>query len=142
MAPVMKVLRSVTILAGGAAMALALAAAQRPAALSRVDGGLWEIDRLGPGVRPRLCVADPMILATYEHRGRACTRVVISDSPGGTLIHYTCSSGGFGRSKVTVLTPRSLRIETQGISNDLPFNYVLHARRVGGCGPRQSASAH
>ena len=41
---------------------------------------------------------------------------------------------GFGQSKVTLLTPRSMRIETQGISGNLPFNYQLHARRVGDCG--------
>ena len=130
------------ILAAGAATVLTLSAAQRPAALSRVEGGLWEIDRLGPGVRPKLCVTDPLWFSSYEHRGKPCMRVVISDGPQGALIHYTCPAGGFGRSKVNVLTPRSLRIETQGISNDLPFNYVLQARRVGDCGPRQSAAAH
>jgi hypothetical protein len=138
----MKVLSSGLICAGGAALVLALGAAGRPTSLARVEGGLWEIDRLGPGVRPRICLADPMTLASYEHRGRACTRVVISDRPEGALVHYTCVGGGFGRSKIDVLTPRSIRIETQGISNDLPFNYVISARRVGECGSRQSAAAH
>ena len=138
----MKVVGSVMICAGGAALILALGAAGRPSSLARVEGGLWEIDRLGPGVRPRLCVADPMTLANYEHRGRPCTRVVISDRPEGVLVHYTCARGGFGRSKIDVLTPRSIRIETQGIADDLPFNYVIQARRVGECSQRQSASAH
>ena len=136
MGPRMKVLSSVTILAAGAVVVLPLGAAQRPAALSRVEGGLWEIDRLGPGVRPRVCVTDPLWFASYEHRGKTCTRVVINDDAKGALIHYTCAAGGFGRSKVNVLTPRSLRIETQGIFSDLPFNYVLHARRVGSCAAR------
>ena len=135
----MKVLGSVMIFAAGAAVVLTPGAAQRPSALARVEGGLWEIDRLGPGVRPRVCVSDPMWFASYEHRAKTCTRVVISDGPQGALIHYTCAAGGFGRSKVDVLTPRSLRIETQGISDGLPFNYVLHARRVGQCGPMRSA---
>ena len=60
-------------------------------------------------------------------------QVVISDSPTSTVIDYTCANGGFGRSKLTLLTPRSLRIETQGISANYPFNYVIQARRVGNC---------
>jgi len=35
-----------------------------------------------------------------------------------------------------LITPRSIRIETQGISDNLPFNYVIQARRVGDC-PRR-----
>ena len=136
----MTVSGSVMILAAGAALVLTLSGAQRPLALSRVEAGLWEIDRLGPGTRPKVCVSDPVWFASYEHRGKPCTRVVISDGPQGALIHYTCAASGFGRSKVNVLTPRSLRIETQGISNDLPFNYVLQARRIGSCA--QSAAAH
>ena len=60
-------------------------------------------------------------------------RTVVSDRGSETLISYTCNGGGFGQSKVTLITPRSLRIETQGISEKLPFNYQLHARRIGGC---------
>ncbi|HET7708940.1 MAG TPA: hypothetical protein VFK50_05320 [Sphingomicrobium sp.] len=118
---------------GGAALLLALSAASRPASLSRIEGGLYEIDRLGPGARPRLCIADPMIFASYEHRGRSCTRVVISDGPNGAIIHYTCAGGGFGQSTVKALTPRSLRVETQGIADNAPFQYVFQARRVGNC---------
>ena len=44
--------------------------------------------------------------------------------------------GGFGRTKMTVLTPRSMRVETQGISNNAPFNYVLQVRRLGDCPAR------
>ena len=125
------------------AVALTLGAAQRPAALAVTSGGLWEMTGV-PGAKApvRMCVADTAALAQFEHRGQACTRLVISDTPTAAVIHYTCSSGGFGRSNLTLLTPRSLRIETQGISNDLPFYYVLQARRVGECGPRQSANRH
>ncbi|HKX92614.1 MAG TPA: hypothetical protein VJM15_09360 [Sphingomicrobium sp.] len=131
------------VFAAGCAAIVVLGAAQRPAALAQTRGGVWEISGL-PGARtpPRLCIADTAVLAQFEHRDRACTRVVISDALSSTVIHYTCPGGGFGRTKLTLLTPRSLRIETQGISNDLPFNYVLQARRVGECGPRQSAAAH
>ena len=114
-----------------------LGAAQRPAALAVTSGGLWEISG-APGTKApeRMCVADTAVLAQYEHRGQMCTRLVISDTPTATVIHYTCPGGGFGRSKLTLVTPRSLRIETQGISDNLPFNYVIQARRIGDC-PRR-----
>ena len=120
--------------AGGAALLLTLAAAQRPASLASVEGGQWEIDRPGPGGRPKICVTDPMVFASFEHRGKTCTRVVISDGPAGAVIHYTCTGGGFGQSTVKALTPRSLRVETQGIADNAPFQYVFQARRLGACG--------
>ena len=43
---------------GSAALLLTLAAAQRPASLANIEGGLWEIDPLGPGATAKLCVAD------------------------------------------------------------------------------------
>ena len=118
--------------AGGAALLL-LAAAQ-PSALNQISPGLWEIQGLPhSGASVRKCVPDTALLARVEHSGQACKQIVISDSEASTVIEYTCSNGGFGRSKVTLLTPRSLRIETQGISANYPFNYVIQARRVGEC---------
>ena len=118
-----------------AAMLIALAAAKSPAALAPTRPGIWELSGVPGSVQPlRRCVTDTSALAQFEHRGRNCTRVVINDSGASAEIHYTCAGGGFGRTKMTVLTPRSMRIETQGISDNLPFNYVLQARRVGDCG--------
>jgi hypothetical protein len=59
--------------------------------------------------------------------------VVIRDLPTRTEIHYTCVGGGFGQSKIERMTPRSLRVETQGIAGSAPFNYVFQARRIGEC---------
>ena len=121
-------------------MAAVLGAAQHPAVLGQVSPGLWELAGAPGGKGPvRQCVADLTALAQFEHRTRTCTRNVVSDSGTTTVIHYTCGSGEFGDSKLTVITPRSMRIETQGISDQAPFNYVLQARRVGDC---SSAAAH
>jgi hypothetical protein len=118
---------------GGAALSL-LAAAARPATLAETTPGLWEFTGFPkPDASARQCVADTAALAALEHRGQSCKQVVISDTPSTTVIEYTCSNGGFGRTKLTLLTPRSLRIETQGISAKYPFNYVIQARRVGDC---------
>ena len=137
----MRAIKSLLMVAAGVGALAVLAAAQRPnqrpAALAETSGGLWEMSGApgGKGLQ-RLCVADTAVLAQFEHRAQMCTRLVISDTPPTAVIHYTCAGGGFGRSKVTLITPRSIRIETQGISDNLPFNYVIQARRIGDC-PRR-----
>ena len=130
-------LRFVGLLGGGVTAALLLTAAQRPSALAETSPGLWEISGV-PGAKApaRQCVAEVLSLAQYEHRQKTCQRNVVGDAPSSAVIQYECSGGDFGRSKVTVLTPRSLKIETQGISDKLPFSYVLQARRVGDCPER------
>jgi hypothetical protein len=127
-----------TLLAGAA-----LAADPRPAALANAPAGLWEIVGAPGGKAPRReCVRDVSLLAQYEHRGHSCRRTIVSEQGNSAVIDYSCGDGGFGRSKVTAITPRSLRIETQGISDQLPFNYVLQARRVGECPAEASAARH
>ena len=118
----------------GACVALAalLAAASLPTAM--VGPGEWEVSKSATGSRKdRTCLADPAILTQWEHRGKPCTRTIISSQGDRAEVHYTCTGGGFGRTQVKVLTPRTLRIDTQGISDGYPFAYVLHARRVGDC---------
>lgn len=117
----------------GAALLFALAAAVQPAALAKTSAGLWEVAGQPGKATENMCLADTAVLAQHEHRNASCTRVVIRDLPSVTEIHYTCSGGGFGRSKMTLITPRSLRVETQGIASNFPFNYVLQARRLGDC---------
>lgn len=124
----------IAVTCAGAAALLALVAATRPSALAQTGPGLWELSGMpNAGTAFRQCVADPALLARVEHRGHDCSHVVIRDKPTWTEIHYTCTNGGFGRSKLTVLTPRSMRIETQGISANYPFNYTIRARRIGNC---------
>ncbi len=119
--------------AGLGLAALVLGAATLPPAIAE-SGGLWEVSRSATGANAeRRCVPQAAVLAQWEHRRAQCTRVVIRASATDAVIHYTCPGGGFGHSQVRVLTPRTLRIETQGISGGYPFNYVLHARRVGDC---------
>jgi hypothetical protein len=130
--------------AGAAILATALiAAGPRPAALANAAPGQWEIAGL-PGAKApaRQCISDPIALSQFEHGGRNCNRTIISDSPSSAVVEYNCKAAGFGRSKMTVITPRSLRIETQGISEGLPFNYVMQARRIGDCPVKQTAAAH
>lgn len=113
---------------------LLLAAARSPGAIVLASPGLWEITGIpNAETASRQCLANTATLARLEHRSQKCTETVISQTATTSLIHYTCANGGYGQTKITVLTPRSLRIETQGISADLPFNYKIQARRVGEC---------
>ena len=136
-------MRQSLALALGIAVPVAALAANPPSALTGVAAGLWEISG-APGTQApvRQCVADILALSEYEHRGHACSRKVLSDAGRSTLINYTCGSAGFGQTQIDVITPRSLRISTQGISDQLPFNYVLQARRVGDCTKTASVTHH
>lgn len=132
--PMARLPNIVGCVAGAGALLLLLGAAQRPTALAQTSPGLWEISGLpNAGTAVRQCVSNTALLARVEHQGQSCKQVVISDNGTSTVIDYSCANGGFGRSKLTLLTPRSLRIETQGISANYPFNYVIQARRIGNC---------
>jgi len=114
-----------------------LVAAGAPRALAPASGGMWQVARSAKGAPDQAtCIADPVLLSQWEHRGGQCSRTILSDQGNKAVINYSCADGGFGRSEITVLTPRTLRIATQGISAGGPFNYVLHARRIGNCPAR------
>jgi hypothetical protein len=130
-------MRDKIILGGVLALSSAALVAAAPRALAPANGGLWQVAysaRLAPAAS--VCIADPIVLAQWEHRGGRCSPTVLSDSNDKVVISYTCADGGMGRSEMTLLTPRTIRIATQGISAGGPFNYVLHARRAGNCNPR------
>ena len=101
--------------------------------LGQISAGLWEVTGANGAPVTRICVAKPPLLAQVEHRTAKCTRTVLRDTASSAVIDYTCDGGGFGQSKITMLTPRSVKVETQGIADHAPFAYVVHAKRVGDC---------
>ena len=110
----------------------ALGAAVSPSILAGVEPGLWEVSRAGAATQ-RICIADPAELAQFEHRPAKCTREVLRESGSTAVVNYSCPDGGFGHTTMTVITPRSLRVETQGIADSAPFKYKIQARLVGNC---------
>jgi hypothetical protein len=125
--------KSLPALVTGGPAFFALAAASPQSPLARIDGGLWEVTG-APGSAPvRQCLANIRVLAQFEHRKEQCPRTLVREGRDTAIFQYNCPGGGFGQSELRVLTPRSLRIETQGISGGLPFHYVIQARRVGAC---------
>jgi hypothetical protein len=125
------------------ALAAAAPPTPQPSILAQAQPGLWEFSG-APGTHApvRQCIADIARLAQYEHASKHCTRTVISDSADTAVVQYVCGPAGFGRSAIHLITPRSLEISTQGISDDLPFNYVLQAHRVGDCPKAAPARGH
>ncbi len=129
--------------AGTAAAAFALTAAAQPSALAQAQPGLWEIAG-APGTRSpiRQCVSTVATLARFEHRMKSCSAKLLKDTGSSAEVDYSCGGGEFGHSEIDVLTPRALRISTQGISDGLPFNYVLQAHRVDDCPRNASLAGH
>lgn len=128
----MKSLRKLSRPGACIVVALLVGGASLPSALT--GSGEWEISKSASGTDgEKACLTDPALLMQWEHRTKQCTRVIITSSVDRAEVHYTCTGGGFGTSRVEMLTPRSVKIEAQGISDGYPYAFTLHARRVGAC---------
>lgn len=113
-----------------------MGAAPPTRALAGVSPGLWEVSRSASGERARrICLAQVEALAAIAHPGERCGRTVLRNVPGELVTHLTCKGGDFARSTIRVTTPRSLKVQTQGIHRGEPFDLALYARRVGDCRP-------
>ncbi|MDB5713656.1 MAG: hypothetical protein JWO15_1053 [Sphingomonadales bacterium] len=121
------------MVATGAFLLANAAAAQAPlAALSQIEPGQYSLT--SPGTRSRsICLGDPRVLLQLQHSGAACSRYVIANDKDSTVVHYTCPGLGHGRTEIKVETPRLLQIQSQGISNNAPFDWAIEARRTGAC---------
>ena len=122
----------------GAASALLLVAARPAARACAGERRAVGSQPSAPAARADASCASPIrsLLGQWEHRGDALhARRSCPTSGNKTVINYTCADGGFGRSEMTLLTPRSLRVDTQGISGGLPFDYVAP------CAPRRAIAA-
>ncbi|MBA3676817.1 MAG: hypothetical protein H0W74_05370 [Sphingosinicella sp.] len=106
------------------------------AALAQLQAGRWELRELNnrrPQPPRSICISDPAIMLQIQHHDRPCSRLVIASDANSATVHYTCTAGGFGRTTLKVSTPRLVRIETQGIDRELPFDFSAELRRKGGC---------
>jgi hypothetical protein len=118
------------------AIAAAAAAADKPKTLAAASPGLWELTGVqGSKTAVRECLTNLATLGQFEHRARTCKATTLSDTGKVTVINYSCGAGDFGRTSIKFVTPRNLKVETQGISDGLPFGYTMEARRVGECKP-------
>jgi len=132
--------RPVTIAkAAGLALAglavLAPAAAQGPelAMLQSLEKGLWELRLRDKGGTSRICVKRGTELIQIQHKQANCSRFVVEDLPGRVTVQYTCPGHGYGRTTIRREDARLVQVQSQGIQDNLPFDFAGEARRVGSC---------
>lgn len=126
-----------------APIAAAAFAAETTPSLTGVAGGLWELSGVpGSKAAVKQCVADPVELAYAEHHGAVCTHQVLSDSGDILRIGYQCGAGGYGQATIKAVTPRSLRVDVQGIAAGGPYAYVMQAHRAGDCPVKVERGGH
>jgi len=134
--PISKALR-------GAAYALCLlsgaayadVAAAPLTALAALRPGEWQLREIGaPAATARaLCVPNTNALLQLRHAGASCTRLVIKNGKDDATVQYSCPHAGWGRTSIHVETADLVRIDTQGIANNAPFEVSIEGRRLGEC---------
>ena len=112
------------------------APAQGPALamLDRIEPGRWEL-------RPRnaidqvqnLCIASGRRLIQLRHPNVTCESYVVDDGASDVTVQYTCHGRGYGRTHIRRESGRLVQIESQGIADGYPFDFVAEGRRLGDC---------
>ncbi len=124
-------------LAGFFLMAVPGAAQAPGGTLGALQDGLWHLRSIGgASSQParNICLRNPGQLVQLRHPNARCTRNIISDDGGSVTVRYQCpGNAGWGRTAITVETPRLARVDTQGIDRGSPFHSVYEARRTGTC---------
>lgn len=122
----------------GAALAIsvagggfALAQSGTLAALAQIERGEWTL-RASDGSTRSICVTDPRVLLQLRDRSGGCTNFVVENGASTGRITFSCPTGK-SDTRITVETPRLIRLETQGISRGLPFTEEYEGRRTGVC---------
>lgn len=104
------------------------------AMLDLLERGRWELRmRDGAGTIQSICLSDGRRLIQLRHPLNTCERFVVDDEASDVTVQYTCRGRGYGRTHIRRETARLVQIETQGIADGLPFNFVAEGRRVGDC---------
>lgn len=101
--------------------------------LSRLAGGEWTVRFRDGSASRKICVRSGAELIQLRHRGSGCSRFVVENEANRVTVQYTCPGNGYGRTSVRRETNSLVQIESQGISNGVPFQLTAEARRTGGC---------
>jgi hypothetical protein len=129
-------LRRILILPAIGAVALLGGAANAPAiqAFGRIQPGAWVLHAFDGSVADqKLCIDDAYDLIQLRHPGASCSRFILTNDPTTATVHYTCNGAGYGRTTIKVETGQLIRLESQGLANQSPFQLALEGRRSGTC---------
>lgn len=112
----------------------ARADAPQTSVLATIEPGRWQLTATDSDTTRSLCVRDTRMFLQLGHPGIAqCSRFVVAEGPREITVHYTCPDAGHGRTTIGLVTPRSIKLATQGIAGGLPFQHDYAARRIGDC---------
>lgn len=122
-----------------AAVLLAGAADAPVLAFNRIQPGAWQLRSLDKSEPDRrLCIQDGYELIQLRHPGAACSRFVLANNPEVATVHYTCTGAGYGRTTIKMETGQLIRVDSQGLVNQSPFQVSFEGRRIGECGQQQA----
>ena len=123
-------------LAVGAALWFAapgLAQGNGLAMLGTLTKGEWTIKQRGGVPDRKICVRTGDELIQLKHREAGCNQFVVEDGAARVTVQYTCPGNGYGRTSIRRETASLVQLESQGIHDGTPFQFVAEARRTGTC---------
>jgi hypothetical protein len=103
------------------------------AMLSGLTKGEWTIKQRGGVPDRKICIRTGAELIQLQHREAGCNRFVVEDGAARVTVQYTCPGNGYGRTSIRRETPALVQLESQGIHDGTPFQFVAEARRTGPC---------
>ena len=107
---------------------------QHPLAmLDTLEPGLWELKQRDGGGTERVCLRDARRLIQMRHAALNCERTIVDDEIGEVVVQYTCRGHGYGLTRIRRETTRLIQVESQGVSDGLPFVFDAEGRRIGAC---------
>lgn len=104
------------------------------AMLGGLTKGEWTIRYRDGAPSRKICVRGGDELIQLQHDDRNCSRFVVEDNASEVTVQYTCRGNGYGRTSIRRETASLVQVESQGIADGLPFQFMAEARRTGTCG--------
>lgn len=103
------------------------------AMLAGLRKGEWSLKFRDGSMPQKLCVRTGAELLQLRHAGNRCSQYVVEDLAGKVTVQYTCTGSGYGRTSIRRETSSLVQIESQGIAENAPFQFLAEARHTGPC---------
>jgi hypothetical protein len=103
------------------------------AMLGTLTKGEWTIKQRGSVPDRKICIRTGAELIQLKHRDAGCNQFVVEDGAARVTVQYTCPGNGYGRTSIRRETASLVQLESQGIHDGTPFQFIAEARRTGTC---------
>lgn len=111
----------------------ALAQGNGLAMLGSLTKGEWTVKQRGGAPDRKICLKSGEELIQIKHRDAGCNKFVVEDGDARVTVQYTCPGNGYGRTSIRRETGSLVQVESQGIHDGTPFQFIAEARRTGTC---------